>query len=93
MYIFFSCPFIVTVLNSQFDPKFPFNGFPLHAIHPPYPSLLPPPSPSTETDPSEDSSYSSSFGGDQEVLDLTPKGFSTMENGFYTPMMEIEQLP
>ena len=85
MYIFFSRPFTVTVLNPQFDLEFPFNGVPLHVAHLPYPSPSPPPSPSTETDLSEDSSSSLSIGGDQEVPELAQEGFSAMENGFYTP--------
>ena len=70
MYIFFSRPFVVTVLSPQFDQEFPFNGVPLYAAHPSYPSPSPPPSPSIKSNPSQDSSSSLSSGEDQEVPEL-----------------------
>ena len=85
MYIFFSHPFAVTVLNPQFDPEFLFNGILLHMAHPPYASPSSPLSPSIETNPSTDSSSSSSSGRDQVVPELAARGFAVMENGFYSP--------
>ena len=85
MYIFLGCLFAVIVLNTQFDPEFPFHGVPLNMAYPPYASPLPPPSPSIETDPSEANSSSSSSRGDQVVPKLALEGFTAMGNGFYTP--------
>ena len=87
MYIFFNCPLAVLVLNPQFDPEFPFKCVPLHAAHPFYPSPSPSPplSCSSETDPLEDSSSTSSSGGDQVVLELVLEGLAPMEKGFHTP--------
>ena len=85
MYIVFSCPFAITMLSPLFDLEFLFNRIPLQMAHPPYPSPSTPSSPSTEIDPSEDKSLSSSSRGDQEVLELALECFAAMESGFYTP--------
>ena len=92
MYIFFNQPFAVTILSPQFDPKFPFDGVPLHMVHRVFDP--PPPSPflDMETGPSEASSPATSTQssnlstpprGDQTVPDT--RFAAIVENDFYSP--------
>ena len=87
LYIFFQCPFAVSVLSPFFDPEAPFEGIPLYMAHSAAASPQPTPLAAMEVDPSETSasSPSSSASGGSGHSPSDPRLSGIMVNGFLSP--------